>query len=45
MEVHFDSHLESRLTERATRQGRKPDEFVQDVVARYLEEKTALSKP
>jgi predicted transcriptional regulator len=38
MEVNFDSSLEARLTERATQQGRKPDEFVQDVVSRYLEE-------
>ena len=38
MEVNFNSNLEARLTERATQQGRKPDEFVQDVVARYLEE-------
>jgi predicted transcriptional regulator len=38
MEVHFNSNLEARLTERATQQGCKPDEFVQDVVARYLDE-------
>jgi predicted transcriptional regulator len=38
MEVHFNSNLEARLTQRATRQGRKPDEFVQDVVARYLDD-------
>ena len=38
MEVHFNSNLETRLTERATQQGCKPDEFVQDVVARYLDE-------
>jgi predicted transcriptional regulator len=38
MEVHFNSNLEARLTQRATQQGRKPEEFVQDVVARYLEE-------
>jgi predicted transcriptional regulator len=38
MEVHFSSRLEARLTQRATQQGRKPDEFVQDVVARYLDE-------
>jgi predicted transcriptional regulator len=38
MEVQFDSHLEARLTQRATQQGRKPEEFVQDVVARYLDE-------
>jgi predicted transcriptional regulator len=38
MQVGFNSHLEARLIERATKQGRKPDEFVQDVVARYLDE-------
>ena len=38
MEVHFNSNLEARLTERATQQGRKPDEFMHDIVARYLEE-------
>lgn len=38
MEVNFNSNLEARLTERATQQGRKPDEFVQDVVAHYLDE-------
>ena len=42
MEVHFNSNLEARLTERATQQGRKPEEFVQDVVARYLEEEDRL---
>jgi predicted transcriptional regulator len=38
MEVNFTANLEARLTERATQQGRRPDEFVQDVVARYLDE-------
>lgn len=38
MEVHFNPNLEARLTQRATQQGRKPDEFVQDVVANYLDE-------
>ena len=38
MEVHFNSNVEARPTQRATQQGRKPDEFVQDVVARYLDE-------
>jgi len=42
MEVNFNSHLEARLTQRATQQGRKPDEFVQDVVERYLEEEDRL---
>ncbi len=38
MEVHFDPDLQAKLTERATQQGRNPDEVVQDVVARYFEE-------
>ncbi len=44
MEVHFNSHVEARLTERATQQGRRPDEFVQDVVARYLEEEDRFAE-
>jgi len=44
MEVHFNSNLEARLTERATQQGRKPEEFVQDVVARYLEEEDRFAE-
>ena len=38
MEVHFDPDLQAKLTQRATQQGRNPDEVVQDVVARYFEE-------
>jgi predicted transcriptional regulator len=38
MEVHFTPDLQAKLTERATQQGRKLDETVQDVVARYFEE-------
>jgi predicted transcriptional regulator len=38
MEVHFDPDVQAKLTQRATQQGRAPDEFVQDVVARYFEE-------
>jgi predicted transcriptional regulator len=38
MEVRFNPDLQARLTQRATQQGRAPDEFVQDVIARYLEE-------
>jgi predicted transcriptional regulator len=38
MEVHFNSDLQIRLTQRATQQGRDLDETVQDVVARYFEE-------
>jgi predicted transcriptional regulator len=38
MEVHFPPELEAKLAHSAAGQGRKPDEFVQDVVARYFEE-------
>jgi len=38
MEVHFAPDLQAKLTQRATQQGRNPDEVVQDVVARYFEE-------
>ena len=38
MEVHFTPDLQTRLIERATRQGCNADEIVQDVVARYFEE-------
>jgi len=38
MEIHFTPDLEAKLTERANQQGRKLDETVQDVVARYFEE-------
>jgi predicted transcriptional regulator len=37
MEVHFDPDVQAKLTERATLQGRNPDEVVQDLVARYFE--------
>ena len=38
MEVHFAPDLQARLTERATLQGRNPDEFVQEVIAHYLDQ-------
>jgi predicted transcriptional regulator len=38
MEVRFNPDLQARLTQRATQQGRAPDEFVQDAIASYLEE-------
>ena len=44
MEVHFDANLEARLTQRATQQGRKPDEFVQDVVVSYFDEEDRFVK-
>jgi len=38
MEVHFNPDLQARLTQRASQQGRNPDEVVQDVVAQYFKE-------
>jgi hypothetical protein len=38
MEVHFPPELESKLTHSAAQQSRNPDELVQDVVSRYIEE-------
>jgi predicted transcriptional regulator len=40
MEVHFPPELEAKLTHSAARQGRNPEELVQDVVSRYFEEET-----
>jgi len=42
MEVHFTPDLEAKLTQRAAQEGRKLDETVQDVVARYFEEEGRL---
>jgi predicted transcriptional regulator len=38
MEVHFAPEVEAKLTHSAARQGRNPDQLVQDVVSRYFEE-------
>lgn len=38
MEVHFPPELEAKLAQSAAEQGRKPNELLQDVVARYFEE-------
>ena|SRR5579862_1811098 len=38
MEVQFNSDLQARLIQRASQQGVKLNEVVQDVVARYFEE-------
>jgi predicted transcriptional regulator len=38
MEVHFSPDVQAKLTDRAAQQGCGPDEFVRDVVARYLDE-------
>ena len=40
MEVHFTPELEAKVTNSAAQQGRKPDEFVQEVVNQYFEEET-----
>ena len=44
MEVHFTPELEAMLTQSAAEKGRKPDELVQDVLARYLEEETRFTE-
>ena len=44
MKVNFKPELQARLTQRANQQGRDPDEFVQDVIARYLEEEDRFIK-
>ena len=38
MEVHVTGELEAKLTHSAARQGRNPDELVQDVLTRYFDE-------
>jgi predicted transcriptional regulator len=38
--VHVTGDLEAKLTHSAAKQGRKPDELVQDVLTRYFEEET-----
>jgi predicted transcriptional regulator len=38
MEVHVTGELEAKLTHSAAKQGRDPDEFVQDVLAQYFDE-------
>jgi predicted transcriptional regulator len=40
MEVHFTPEQEARLAQSAAQQGRKPDELVQQVVARYFDEES-----
>lgn len=42
MEVHFKPETESRLNELASRSGRRTDELLEDALAGYLEEATAL---
>jgi predicted transcriptional regulator len=38
MEIHFTPELEAKLAQSAAQQGRNPEQFVQDVVAQYMEE-------
>jgi predicted transcriptional regulator len=38
MELHVTGELEAKLADSAARQGREPDEVVQDPLTRYLEE-------
>jgi predicted transcriptional regulator len=40
MEVHFTLEQEARLAESAAQQGRRPDELVRQVVARYFDEES-----
>jgi hypothetical protein len=40
MEVHFTPGQEARLAQSAAQQGHKPDELVQQVVARYFDEES-----
>ena len=38
MEVHVTGDLEAKLTHSAAKQGRNPDDLVQDVLTSYFEE-------
>jgi predicted transcriptional regulator len=38
MEIHFTPEIAAKLTQSAAEKGRSPDEFVQDVLAQYLDE-------
>jgi len=42
MQVDFTPELEAKLAQSAARQGRNPEEFVQQVVARYFDEENRL---
>jgi predicted transcriptional regulator len=44
MEVHFPPEVEAKLTHAAARQGRNPDQLVQDVVSRYFEEEARFAE-
>jgi hypothetical protein len=38
MELHVTGELEAKLTQVAAKQGRDPDDLVQDLLARYFDE-------
>jgi predicted transcriptional regulator len=40
MEVHFTPEIEAKLAQSAARQGRNPDELVQEVVSQYFDEES-----
>ena len=42
MEVHFNPELEKRLNDLAAKTGRATDELVEDAMAAYLDELTAV---
>jgi len=42
MELHVTGELEAKLAHSAAKQGRNPDDFAKDVLARYLEEEARL---
>jgi predicted transcriptional regulator len=43
MEVHFTPEQEARLVESAAQQGRRHDELVRQVVARYFDEESRFA--
>ena len=44
MEVHFPPDIQEKLATSAAKQGRNPDELLQDVVARYFREEACLGE-
>jgi predicted transcriptional regulator len=44
MEVHLTPDLQAKLMSSAAQQGRNPDELVQDVIARYLDEEVRFAE-
>ncbi len=42
MEVHFTPELEEKLAQSAAQQGRRPDELVQEVLARHFDEEARI---